>query len=30
MPMGKETSEAALNRVLRALQESALSMLNVL
>jgi len=30
MPMGKETTEAALNRVLRALQESALSMLHVL
>lgn len=30
MPMGKETTEAALNRVLRPLQESALSMLNVL
>jgi IclR family transcriptional regulator, pca regulon regulatory protein len=30
MPMGKESIEAALNRVLRPLQESALAMLNVL
>jgi IclR family pca regulon transcriptional regulator len=30
MPMGKESTDAALNRVLRPLQESALAMLNVL
>jgi IclR family pca regulon transcriptional regulator len=30
MPMGRETTEAALRRVLQPLQETALAMLNVL
>jgi IclR family pca regulon transcriptional regulator len=30
MPMGKETTEAAINRVVHHLQETALAMLNVL